>query len=304
MYELFKDLGAWLVSGEQWAGPDGIAHRLAEHLQYSLLATLIAAAIALPLGLLIGHTGRGAFLAINLSSLRPRAAHRRPRRAGLPGERPVHVARLHRPRRARRARPSSPTPTPGMTAVDPEVKDAARGQGMRGHQVLFQVELPLALPLIMTGLRLALIQVVATATIAAYVSFGGLGRYVFDGLAQRDLVQVLGGAVLVARRRRRPRPRALRPAARPLPPPPRPSRPRSTHQMAPITAGTSSADSSPPPPSPPSPPAAAASPPWTATGPAAAAAAPARAASPSAPPTSPRTRSSATSTPPPWRRPA
>ena len=69
---------------------------------------------------------------------------------------------------------------------------------MRRHQVLFQVELPLALPLIMTGLRLALIQVVATATIAAYVSFGGLGRYVFDGLAQRDLVQVLGGAVLVA----------------------------------------------------------------------------------------------------------
>jgi len=85
-----------------------------------------------------------------------------------------------------------------MTAVDPDVKDAARGQGMRGHQVLFQVELPLALPLIMTGLRLALIQVVATATVAAYVSFGGLGRYVFDGLAQRDLVQVLGGAVLVA----------------------------------------------------------------------------------------------------------
>jgi len=85
-----------------------------------------------------------------------------------------------------------------MTAVDPDVKDAARGQGMRGHQVLLQVELPLALPLIMTGLRLALIQVVATATIAAYVSFGGLGRYVFDGLAQRDLVQVLGGAVLVA----------------------------------------------------------------------------------------------------------
>ncbi|CAM5607251.1 hypothetical protein SALBM311S_05550 [Streptomyces alboniger] len=86
----------------------------------------------------------------------------------------------------------------GMTAVDPDVKDAARGQGMRAHQVLLQVELPLALPLIMTGLRLALIQVVATATIAAYVSFGGLGRYVFDGLAQRDLVQVLGGAVLVA----------------------------------------------------------------------------------------------------------
>ncbi|WP_369213277.1 ABC transporter permease [Streptomyces flavofungini] len=197
MYELFKDLGAWLVSGEQWTGPDGIGHRLAEHLQYSLLATLIAAAIALPLGLLIGHTGRGAFLAINLSSF-----GRALPTVGLVvlvflasglSMWPVYIALVAL------AVPSIVTNTyAGMTAVDPEVRDAARGQGMRAHQVLLQVELPLALPLIMTGLRLALIQVVATATIAAYVSFGGLGRYVFDGLAQRDLVQVLGGAVLVA----------------------------------------------------------------------------------------------------------
>ncbi|MGW5737631.1 MULTISPECIES: ABC transporter permease [Streptomyces] len=197
MYELFKDLGAWLVSGEQWAGSDGIGHRLAEHLQYSLLATLIAAAIALPVGLLIGHTGRGAFLAINLSSF-----GRALPTVGLVvlvflasglSMWPVYIALVAL------AVPSIVTNTyAGMTAVDREVKDAAKGQGMRWHQVLFQVELPLALPLIMTGLRLALIQVVATATIAAYVSFGGLGRYVFDGLAQRDLVQVLGGAVLVA----------------------------------------------------------------------------------------------------------
>ncbi|MFF3177684.1 ABC transporter permease [Streptomyces sp. NPDC057900] len=197
MYELFKNLGAWLVSGEQWTGPDGIGHRLAEHLQYSLLATLIAAAIALPIGLLIGHTGRGAFLAINLSSF-----GRALPTVGLVvlvflasglSMWPVYIALVAL------AVPSIVTNTyAGMTAVDPEVRDAARGQGMRSHQVLLQVELPLALPLIMTGLRLALIQVVATATIAAYVSFGGLGRYVFDGLAQRDLVQVLGGAVLVA----------------------------------------------------------------------------------------------------------
>ncbi|MGW7270138.1 ABC transporter permease [Streptomyces sp. NPDC054864] len=197
MYELFKNLGAWLVSGEQWAGPDGIGHRLLEHLQYSLLATLIAAAIALPVGLLIGHTGRGAFVAINLSSF-----GRALPTVGLVvlvflasglSMWPVYIALVAL------AVPSIVTNTyAGMTAVDPEVRDAARGQGMRWYQVLFQVELPLALPLIMTGLRLALIQVVATATIAAYVSFGGLGRYVFDGLAQRDLVQVLGGAVLVA----------------------------------------------------------------------------------------------------------
>ncbi|MCX4813156.1 ABC transporter permease [Streptomyces sp. NBC_01239] len=197
MYELFKNLAKWLTSGSQWAGSDGIAHRLAEHLQYSLLATLIAAAIGLPVGLLIGHTGKGAFLAINLASF-----GRALPTVGLVvlvflasglSMWPVYIALVAL------AVPSIVTNTyAGMTAVDPDVKDAARGQGMRGHQVLFQVELPLALPLIMTGLRLALIQVVATATIAAYVSFGGLGRYVFDGLAQRDLVQVLGGAVLVA----------------------------------------------------------------------------------------------------------
>ncbi|MBD0840871.1 ABC transporter permease [Streptomyces sp. TRM68416] len=197
MYELLGNLGRWLVSDEQWTGPDGIAHRLAEHLQYSLLATLVAAAIGLPVGLLIGHTGRGAFLAINLASF-----GRALPTVGLVvlvflisglSMTPVYVALVAL------AVPAIVTNTyAGMTAVDPDVRDAARGQGMRGHQVLFQVELPLALPLIMTGLRLALIQVVATATIAAYVSFGGLGRYVFDGLAQRDLVQVLGGAVLVA----------------------------------------------------------------------------------------------------------
>ncbi|MEV0903968.1 ABC transporter permease [Streptomyces hokutonensis] len=197
MYELFKNLGKWLTSGSQWAGTDGIAHRLAEHLQYSLLATLIAAAIGLPLGLLIGHTGKGAFLAINLASF-----GRALPTVGLVvlvflasglSMWPVYIALVAL------AVPSIVTNTyAGMTAVDPDVKDAARGQGMRGHQVLFQVELPLALPLIMTGLRLALIQVVSTATVAAYVSFGGLGRFVFDGLAQRDLVQVLGGAVLVA----------------------------------------------------------------------------------------------------------
>jgi osmoprotectant transport system permease protein len=197
MYELFSDLGTWLTSGEQWAGPDGIAHRLAEHLQYSLVATLVAAVIALPVGLLIGHTGRGAFLAINLSSF-----GRALPTVGLVvlvflasglSMTPVYVALVAL------AVPAIVTNTyAGMTAVDADVKDAARGQGMRAHQVLLHVELPLALPLIMTGLRLALIQVVATATIAAYVSFGGLGRYVFDGLAQRDLVQVLGGAVLVA----------------------------------------------------------------------------------------------------------
>jgi osmoprotectant transport system permease protein len=197
MLELLKNLASWLTSGSQWSGNAGIAHRLAEHLEYSLLATLAAAVIALPVGMLIGHTGRGAFFAINLASF-----GRALPTVGIVtlvflvnglSVWPVYISLVAL------AVPVIVTNTyAGMAAVDPEVKDAAKGVGLRGHQVLWQVELPLALPLIMTGVRLATVQVIATATIAAYVSFGGLGRYVLDGLAQRDLVQVLGGAVLVA----------------------------------------------------------------------------------------------------------
>ncbi|MFI0223115.1 ABC transporter permease [Streptomyces lydicus] len=197
MLELLKNLASWLTSPAQWSGPEGITTRILEHLEYSVLATLAAAVIALPIGLLIGHTGRGAFLAVNLSSF----GRALPTvglvtlvfLAGGLSVWPVYVSLVAL------AVPVIITNTyAGMAAVDPEVKDAAKGVGLRGRQILWQVELPLALPLIMTGVRLATVQVVATATIAAYVSFGGLGRYVFDGLAQRDLVQVLGGAALVA----------------------------------------------------------------------------------------------------------
>ncbi|WP_419995516.1 ABC transporter permease [Streptomyces boninensis] len=197
MWELLKNLGDWLTSADQWTGTSGIGTRLLEHAEYSLLSTLIAALIAFPIGLLIGHTGRGAFLAINLASF-----GRALPTVGLItlvflvsglSMWPVYISLVAL------AVPVIVTNTyAGMAAVSPEVKDAAAGQGLTGWQVLWKVEVPLALPLIMTGVRLAVVQVIATATIAAYVSFGGLGRYVFDGLAQRDLVQVLGGAVLVA----------------------------------------------------------------------------------------------------------
>ena len=154
MIELLTEPRPWLTSGAQWSGPDGIAHRLLEHLQYSLLATLVAALIALPVGLLIGHTGRGAFLAINLAGF-----GRALPTVGLVtlvflasglSMWPVYISLVAL------AVPVIVTNTyAGMAAVDPEVRDAARGKGMRGHQVLFQVEVPLALPLIMTGLRLA-----------------------------------------------------------------------------------------------------------------------------------------------------
>jgi len=197
MTDLFSRLAAWLTSAGQWAGPEGIAHRLLEHVEYSLLSTLVAALIALPIGLFIGHTGRGAFLAINLSGF-----GRALPTVGIVtlvflvsglSMTPVYISLVAL------AIPAIVTNTyAGMAAVEADAKDAARGMGMTGLQSLWRVEIPLAAPLIMTGVRLATVQVIATATIAAYVSFGGLGRYIFDGLAQRDLTQVMGGAVLVA----------------------------------------------------------------------------------------------------------
>jgi osmoprotectant transport system permease protein len=86
----------------------------------------------------------------------------------------------------------------GVRSVDPEVREAAEGMGMRGRQVLWKVEVPVAMPLIMAGIRTSTVQVVATATLAAVIGLGGLGRYLIDGLSQRDLPQVVGGAILVA----------------------------------------------------------------------------------------------------------
>jgi osmoprotectant transport system permease protein len=197
MGQLLADVARWFADGTRWFGPEGIVQRLLEHLQYSLLSTVVAVLIALPIGLLIGHTGKGAFFAINLASFG----------RALPTVGvvilvflvsglnlwPVYVALVVL------AIPVIVTNTyAGMAAVDHDVRDAARGTGLNGWQVLFQVELPLAVPLILNGVRLAVVQVVATATIAAYISFGGFGRYVFDGFAQNDLAQVFGGAVLIA----------------------------------------------------------------------------------------------------------
>jgi osmoprotectant transport system permease protein len=194
---LLADVVRWFADGTRWSGGDGVVQRLFEHLQYSLLSTVVAVLVGLPIGLLIGHTGRGAFFAINLSSFG----------RALPTVGvvilvflisglnlwPVYVALVVL------AIPVIVTNTyAGMAAVDHDVRDAARGTGLNGWQVLFQVELPLAVPLIMNGVRLAVVQVVATATIAAYISFGGFGRYVFDGFAQNDLAQVFGGAILIA----------------------------------------------------------------------------------------------------------
>jgi osmoprotectant transport system permease protein len=188
---------AWLTDPAQWSGPDGIPVRTLQHLWYSLLATAIAAAVALPIGVYIGHTGRGAVFAVNLTNL-----GRAIPSLGIIilmftifgfGVAPILVTLF-----ALAIPPIVTNSYIGVRSVDPDVRQAAEGMGMRGRQVLWQVELPMAMPLIMAGIRTSAVQVVATATLAAFVGLGGLGRYLIDGLAQRNLAEVVGGAILVA----------------------------------------------------------------------------------------------------------
>jgi osmoprotectant transport system permease protein len=195
--DVISDVIGWLTDPAQWSGPDGIPVRTLQHLWYSLLATVIAAAIALPIGIFIGHTGRGALVAVNLTNL-----GRAIPSLGIIilmftlvgfGIVPVLVALV-----ALAVPPIVTNSYIGIRSVDRDVREAAEGMGMRGRQVLWQVELPVAMPLIMAGIRTSAVQVVATATLAAFVGLGGLGRYLIDGLSQRDLAQVVGGAILVA----------------------------------------------------------------------------------------------------------
>ncbi|MFD9000001.1 ABC transporter permease [Streptomyces sp. NPDC059582] len=190
-------INAFFSDNAHWHGYDGIPTRLREHLQYSLIALAVAAAVGLPVGLLTGHTGRGG----NALALIATAARALPSFGLLVlmfillgfGLVPVMI-----PLVVLAIPPILVTTYEAVRSVDPSPVDAARGMGMAESRVLFQVELPVALPLILSGLRSAAIQIVSTATIAAYVSLGGLGRYVIDGLYQRNYEKVVGGATLVA----------------------------------------------------------------------------------------------------------
>jgi osmoprotectant transport system permease protein len=199
-----NDLLTWLTDGAHWSGEDGIPQRLLEHLTYSGIAVLIAAVIAIPLGLYVGHTGRGRLVVVNIAGA-ARAIPSLgllfisvlwvgPRLSGdsafvVPCEIVLVVLAIP---------PILAGAYSGVDEVDPAARDAAKGVGMRGFEVLTEVELPCALPLIFSGLRSGTLQVVATATIAATAGLGGLGRFLIDGLSVRDFGQMAGGAVLVA----------------------------------------------------------------------------------------------------------
>lgn len=187
---------AWLSDGTHWAGADGVPHRLVEHLGYSALTVALAALVAVPLGLWIGHTGRWRAVAVGASG----ALRALPTLGLLTWFVLLIGVGLTAPILALVVLAVPPLLAgtyAGLESVDRQTIDAARAVGFTEWQVLRKVEIPLALPLLVGGFRSAALQVIATATVAAYVGLGGLGRYLIDGQAYRDYPQMVGGSVLV-----------------------------------------------------------------------------------------------------------
>ncbi|MFI5284026.1 MAG: ABC transporter permease [Candidatus Dormibacterales bacterium] len=194
---VLADVLRWLTNPAHWSGTDGIPVRLGEHLHLSIESVAIGALIALPVGLTLGHFGRFGNLAINISNVG----------RALPsfgilvlafqvfglGDLPIVIALT-----ALAVPPMITSAYVAMREVDPDVRDAARGMGYREIAQVLRVELPLAIPLIMAGVRTSAVQVVATATLAALIAGGGFGRYIVDGLAQQDYTKLVAGAILVA----------------------------------------------------------------------------------------------------------
>ncbi len=193
---------AWLTDPSHWAGSNGIPNRLAEHLLISSLTTVAAVGIALPIGVLAGHSGRGGFVAINVANFGRAIPSLALLALMLPvalslklglGFWPTFIALV-----PLGIPPVLTNSYVALREVDRDVVEAARGMGLRDWQVLRQVELPLSAPLIIAGIRNSAVAVVATATLGALVAGGGLGRYIVDGIALQDYPRVFVGALLVA----------------------------------------------------------------------------------------------------------
>ena len=188
---------AWIANREHWSGPSGVPNRLVEHIELSALAMLLAIVIALPIGLWIGHTGKLALVAVAVANL-GRAV---PSYALLLMLFPFFGFGFSTalPALVLLAIPPMLTNTyTGIREVERDLVEAGRGMGMSERKLLTAVEVPIALPVIMAGIRTAAVQVVATAGLAALVAGGGLGRFIVDGFGLQDGGQLLAGAILVA----------------------------------------------------------------------------------------------------------
>ena len=196
---LFVEALAWIFSPDRLGGSNPLPQRLGEHLLFTFVAVVIAAIIAVPIGYLIGHTGRGREIAVGLSG----AARAIPS-FGLIILLVLLIGVLQAPLAAITAFVLLGIPSilagayAGLESVDRRTIDAARAVGMTEWQILVKVEIPLGLPLLIAGFRAATLQIVATVTLAAYVGLGGLGVYILKGLALRQFDQMLGSALLIA----------------------------------------------------------------------------------------------------------
>ncbi|CAM3195896.1 Glycine betaine/carnitine/choline transport system permease protein OpuCB [Arthrobacter ulcerisalmonis] len=197
MSNVFVDTYDWLADPTHWTGSTGIPTRMVEHLQYTGLVMLIAVVIAVPIGLYVGHTGRGRVAVVSIAG----ALRALPTLglltlfvllAGIGLMPPVWALVILT------VPPLLAGTYAGISSVDRNVVDAARAMGMTELQVLFRAELPNALTVMFGGFRTGVLQVIATVSVVAYINLGGLGRYVFDGLVLSDFPQMLGGSLLIA----------------------------------------------------------------------------------------------------------
>ncbi len=200
--KLFADTLSWFLDRAHYTGSDAVQVRILEHLELSGLAVLVAALVALPIGLYLGHTGRLAFVAVNVANMGRALPSLALLALALPlafslglglGFWPTlfSLIPLALP-------PILTNAFVGIRGVDRDVIEAARGMGLSETGILARVEVPLALPLILAGARTAAVNVVATATLGALVAGGGLGRYIVDGLALQEYDRLFAGALLVA----------------------------------------------------------------------------------------------------------
>jgi len=201
--ELIAGVIAWFADPAHWQGPAGVPTRVAEHLAISAAALALAVVIGLATGLWVGHTRRGAGVAVNLANL----GRAFPTLAVMGLVFPVTAAIDNQlgfkvyPAVIGLIVLAIPSilvnAYTGISGVDPETVEAGRASGMRERQVLWGIELPLAVPAIMTGIRSAASQIIATAPLAAIFGGPGLGRYMVEGYAQRDYPMMWAGVVLV-----------------------------------------------------------------------------------------------------------
>jgi osmoprotectant transport system permease protein len=194
----------WLADPAHWQGPNGIPLRLGEHVALSAISLLLAALVAMPLGLWIGHTGRLSWFVVSSANawralpsfaviglLIPFTTLVDPNLGFTLYPTLVAMIALAGP-------PILVNSYQGVAGVDRDLVEAARGMGMSGRQILLGLEMPVALPVLATGMRSAAVQVIATATLGATFGFGGLGRYIVLGDANQDNGELFGGVVLVA----------------------------------------------------------------------------------------------------------